>query len=50
MPEHARRHGWCLFFLVIILSVTFLAQCVAAEVPASPSPEPNHLPPAERGV
>jgi len=43
MPEHARRHGWCLFFLVIILSVTFLAQCVAAEVPASPSPEPVKL-------
>ena len=43
MPEHARRHGWRLFFLVIVLSVTFLAQCMAAEIPASPSPEPDEI-------
>jgi hypothetical protein len=43
MPGHIRRHGWRLLVLVIVLSVTFLAQCLAAEVPASPSPEPAEL-------
>jgi hypothetical protein len=43
MPGHVRRHGWRLLVLVIVLSVTFLAQCVAAEVPALPSPEPVKL-------
>jgi hypothetical protein len=43
MPGHARRHGWRLLALVIVLSVTFLAQCLSAEVPASLSPEPDEL-------
>jgi hypothetical protein len=43
MPGHIRRHGWRLLVLVIVLSVTFLAQCVAAEVPVSSSPEPDEL-------
>lgn len=39
LPGHIRRHGWRLFGLVMVLSGTFLAQCMAAEVPASLSPE-----------
>ncbi len=43
MSGHARHHGWRLFVLVMVVSVTFLAQCMAAEVPVSPSPEPAEL-------
>lgn len=43
MPGHIRRQGWRLLVLVIVLSVTFLAQCLAAEVPASPSPERDEI-------
>lgn len=43
MPGPVRRQGWRLLVLVIVLSVTFLAQCVAAEIPASPSSEPDEI-------
>jgi hypothetical protein len=43
LPGHARRQGWRLLVLVIVLSVTFLAQCLAAEVPASLSSEPDEI-------
>lgn len=34
MPGQARRHWWCLFFLVPGLWGLFFAQCVAASIPA----------------
>jgi hypothetical protein len=43
MPGHIRRQGWRLLVLVIVLSVTFLAQCLAAEIPASLSAEPDEI-------